>query len=359
MRKPRKGILLLPRSSSSRPPAGKSEPEESINVPSAALRLSLSPAREDAREVGLGGDEPRAVVPDAVPAAPAALLRAESLPARRREDVLPVEPRGLAAPSPLLRRPVSGAPLPRVVHQPLLRLAQEGRFVPPPPPRAPAAVGQYAHVDEHGEEEEGEEGEGRESGIPARCYFPLFVVCFVVLFSLFSLILWGASRSYKPVIAVKSMTFWRFNVQAGMDTSGVATQMLTINSTLKLSFTNRATFFGCHFTSSPLRLQYMDLRLASGDIEEFYQPRKSTRLISTVVEGIQVPLYGAGSSLSSEPTLDSPSVPLTLTFMTRSRAFILGKLVKTKFYIDIKCAMELNQKNTGKPVNLKGACSYT
>ncbi|KAF3788810.1 hypothetical protein EJ110_NYTH20322 [Nymphaea thermarum] len=218
---------------------------------------------------------------------------------------------------------------------------------------------QYAHVDEHGEEEEGEDGDGRESGIPARCYFLLFVVCFLVLFTFFSLILWGASRSYEPVIAVKSMTFWRFNVQAGMDASGVATQMLTINATVKLSFTNRATFFGCHFTSSPLRLHYMDLRLASGDIEEFYQPRKSTRLISTVVQGIQVPLYGAGSSLSSEPTMDSPSVPLTLTFMTRSRAFILGKLVKTKFYIDIKCAMELNQKNTGKPVNLKGACSYT
>ncbi|CAN6445453.1 unnamed protein product [Victoria cruziana] len=218
---------------------------------------------------------------------------------------------------------------------------------------------QYAHVDEQGEEEEEERDGGRQSGIPARCYFPLFVVCFVVLFTLFSLILWGVSRSYKPIIAVESITLWRFNVQAGMDGSGVATQMLSINSTVKLSFRNRATFFGCHVTSSPLRLHYMHLQIASGDIEEFYQPRKSTRLILTAVQGIQVPLYGAGSTLSSEPAVDSPSVPLTLTFKTRSGAFLLGKLVRTKFYTDIKCSMELDQKNMGKPVNLKSACTYT
>lgn len=40
-------------------------------------------------------------------------------------------------------------------------------------------------------------------GLPRRCYFLAFVVGFFVLFSFFSLILWGASRPQKPTITVK------------------------------------------------------------------------------------------------------------------------------------------------------------
>lgn len=53
-------------------------------------------------------------------------------------------------------------------------------------------------------EEEGLlEDEERERGFPRRCYFPAFVLGFFVLFSLFSLILWGASKPQKPKIALK------------------------------------------------------------------------------------------------------------------------------------------------------------
>lgn len=40
-------------------------------------------------------------------------------------------------------------------------------------------------------------------GIPRRCYFPAFVAGFLILFSLFSLILWAASRPQKPTITMK------------------------------------------------------------------------------------------------------------------------------------------------------------
>lgn len=53
-------------------------------------------------------------------------------------------------------------------------------------------------------EEEGllEDAESRKS-LPRRCYFLAFVLGFFVLFSLFSLILWGASRPQKPKITMK------------------------------------------------------------------------------------------------------------------------------------------------------------
>lgn len=45
--------------------------------------------------------------------------------------------------------------------------------------------------------------EGGHRGIPRRCYVLAFVVGFFVLFTFFSLILWGASRNQKPIVTMK------------------------------------------------------------------------------------------------------------------------------------------------------------
>lgn len=65
---------------------------------------------------------------------------------------------------------------------------------------------------------------------------------------------------------VQSILFENFNVQAGMDASGVPTDMLTLNSTVKIFYRNPATFFGVHVTSTPLELHYFDLKVASGHV---------------------------------------------------------------------------------------------
>lgn len=57
-------------------------------------------------------------------------------------------------------------------------------------------------------EEEGLlEDEERRKGLPRRCYFLAFVLGFFILFSMFSLILWGASRPQKPKITMKVIFF--------------------------------------------------------------------------------------------------------------------------------------------------------
>lgn len=48
--------------------------------------------------------------------------------------------------------------------------------------------------------------DGSRRGVPRRCYFPAFVLGFFVLFSFFSLILWGASRNQKPLVIMKVCT---------------------------------------------------------------------------------------------------------------------------------------------------------
>ncbi|KAJ1389098.1 hypothetical protein SESBI_38554 [Sesbania bispinosa] len=150
----------------------------------------------------------------------------------------------------------------------------------------------------HAIEEEGllDPHDATQHGFPRRCYFPAFVVGFVVLFSFFSLILWAASRPQKPAISLK--------------------------------------------------------------MPKFYQSRKSQRSIRVMVKGSHIPLYGGGASLSSINGAPVDPVPLTLSVMVRSRAYVLGKLVKPKFYKKIECTLVMDPKKMGKAISLMNKCTY-
>ncbi|MBA0585658.1 uncharacterized protein LOC105797320 [Gossypium raimondii] len=208
-------------------------------------------------------------------------------------------------------------------------------------------------------EEEGLlEDEEREQGLPRRCYVLAFVLGFFLLFSLFSLILWGASRPQKPKITMKSIRFEQFKIQAGSDFTGVATDMITMNSTVKMIYRNTGTFFGVHVTSTPLDLSYAQITIASGTMKKFHQSRKSQRSLTVIVMGNKVPLYGSGASLSSSTGTTSLPVSLKLSFVVRSRAYVLGKLVKPKFYKKIECDVTFDPKKLNVPISLKKACTY-
>lgn len=228
-------------------------------------------------------------------------------------------------------------------------------------------------MDDDGDDGYGGSGGGGWSGIPKRVrYGILFVGAFFGLFFFFALILWGASRNQRPVVTLHSATFHRFVVQAGTDASLVPTEMASLNATVKLTFRNTGTFFGVHVSSEPVTLYYTQLQLASGNIKYFYQARKSQRSLTVSVVGDKVPLYGGGSSLSSTPTtlpppkkkmppvvVPPPPVPLQLTVRLRSRAFVLGRLVKPKFHSEARCKVTMDQTKLGKPVSLKNACTYS
>ncbi|KAG4930759.1 hypothetical protein AAZX31_17G165800 [Glycine max] len=195
-------------------------------------------------------------------------------------------------------------------------------------------------------------------GFPRCCYFPAFVIGFVLLFSAFSLILWGASRPQKPAISLKSITFDQFVIQAGADMSGVATSLVSMNSSVKMTFRNTATFFGVHVTSTPVDLNYYQLTLATGTMPKFYQSRKSQRSVRVMVIGSHIPLYGGGANLNSVNGKPVEPVPLTLSVMVRSRAYVLGKLVKPKFYKKIECSIVMDPKKMGKAISLVKKCTY-
>ena len=93
-------------------------------------------------------------------------------------------------------------------------------------------------------------------------------------------------------------------------------------------------------------------------MKKFYQSRKSQRSVSVAVMGNKIPLYGSGSSLSSTTGVPTVPVALKLNFVIRSKAYVLGKLVKPKFYKGIECSITLDPKKLNAPVSLRKACTY-
>lgn len=60
--------------------------------------------------------------------------------------------------------------------------------------------------------------------------------------------------------------FRDFMMQAGSDRTGVATDMLSLNSTVRIFFRNPGTFFGVHVSSTPMELHCYRLKIASGQV---------------------------------------------------------------------------------------------
>nr|KYP61477.1 hypothetical protein KK1_015967 [Cajanus cajan] len=198
----------------------------------------------------------------------------------------------------------------------------------------------------------------RHRSLTRRYYFLAFLLAFFLLFSFFSLILWAASRPMKPTVLIKTIKFDHLRVQAGSDSTGVATDMITMNSTVKFTYRNTGTFFGVHVTSTPFDLSYSEIVIATGNLNKFYQSRKSSRLVSVAVMGNKIPLYGSGASLSSTTGMPTVPVPLKLSFVIRSRAYVLGRLVKPKYYKRVECSINLDPKKINVPVSLKKSCTY-
>ncbi|KAK4284895.1 hypothetical protein QN277_001666 [Acacia crassicarpa] len=214
------------------------------------------------------------------------------------------------------------------------------------------------HQSQHDDDDDNDDDADQGSGNNIRLYLCFFLL-FVLFFAAFSLILWGASKSYGPKVLVKSIVFENLNIQAGNDDTGVPTDMLSLNSTVRILYRNPATFFGVHVTATPLELHYYQLSLASGQMKKFYVKRKRERKVVVVVSGHQVPLYGGVSALAvARQQKKNVALPLNLTFVVRSRAHILGSLVRSKFYRRIRCSVTVHGNKLGKLNNLTHSCLY-
>lgn len=74
--------------------------------------------------------------------------------------------------------------------------------------------------------------------------------------------------------------------------------------------------------------------------------------------GDKIPMYGSGISLNTLNGTVALPVPLELNLVVRSKAYVLGKVVKTKFTKRIKCSFTYDPRKHTKAILLKNSCSY-
>lgn len=113
------------------------------------------------------------------------------------------------------------------------------------------------------EEEANEENRGLSVG---QCRFVMVVLGIVVLFSVFCSVLWGASHPFSPIVSVKSFNLHSFYYGEGIDRTGVATKILSFNSSVKVMIDSPAPYFGIHVASSTFNLTFSALALATGQV---------------------------------------------------------------------------------------------
>lgn len=113
------------------------------------------------------------------------------------------------------------------------------------------------------EEEVNEENRGLSVG---QCRAVMVVLGIVVLFSVFCSVLWGASHPFSPIVSVKSFNLHSFYYGEGIDRTGVATKILSFNSSVKVTIDSPAPYFGIHVASSTFNLTFSALTLATGQV---------------------------------------------------------------------------------------------
>ncbi|KAJ6795638.1 Uncharacterized protein M6B38_225725 [Iris pallida] len=195
-----------------------------------------------------------------------------------------------------------------------------------------------------------------DGGLSRKCQVLIALLAFVLLFATFCLIIWGISRPYKAEVVVESLLMNNFYSGEGTDATGVPTKLVTANCSLKLNVYNPAGMFGIHVTSSPINLMYSEITVATGKLQKHYQPRKSHRTVSVLLEGDKVPLYGAGAGLALSNT--GGKIPLTLDFDLFSRGDVVGKLVRVRHRKHVTCPIVVDSSKTKAVKVSQGACTY-
>ncbi|KAG8367389.1 hypothetical protein BUALT_Bualt16G0066900 [Buddleja alternifolia] len=162
-----------------------------------------------------------------------------------------------------------------------------------------------------------------------QCKCFISVLVFGLVFGGFCLIIWGASRPFNAQITVKSLTVDNLYYGEGSDRTGVPTKLLTMNCSASMVIHNPATFFGIHVSSQTVTLFYSEIVVAIGQLQRYYQPRKSTRITAVRLIGEVIPLYGTGMALAASDESDV-GIPFKLEFEIQSRGYLVGKLMFMK-----------------------------
>ncbi|GAB2225277.1 hypothetical protein Droror1_Dr00006068 [Drosera rotundifolia] len=190
------------------------------------------------------------------------------------------------------------------------------------------------------------------------CQGMVWLMGIVTVFWVFCFFVWAAGRPFNTEVSVQSLTLGDFYTSEGVDWTGVPTRILSMNCSVTILVHNTATFFGIHVSATPVNLLYYDLVVASGQFPSYYQPRKTWEATTVEVEGIGVPLYGAGAGLEAA-AFSTRGVPMRLNFTVQSRGDLVGKVIRTWRHRHVSCMMKIKFRESDTLKFREHSCTYS
>lgn len=146
-------------------------------------------------------------------------------------------------------------------------------------------------------------------------------------------------------LQLQGVEFQSFNVMQGYDRTGVPTDMVNLDATVKLSVNNPSKYYGAFVSAPAVHLSYLPRSIAHSQVPGFYQGCNSERDIIIKANAEYEPLYGAGPSLQ-QAMLENRHIPLGLIISLKSHVNVFGNIVLKYFIQTHVCNVMLNP-NTG------------
>eukprot|EP00249_Psilotum_nudum_P005935 c19336_g2_i1 orf=490-1227(+) len=138
-----------------------------------------------------------------------------------------------------------------------------------------------------------EEPEAQGSNKASQIYMAILVLLACVIFLvLFISFFWVICKPQHPRVSLKNIVFHNFFIGEGTDASGVPTKMVTLNCTVQLTLYNPSKYFKVHVNSVDASLDYSELNIAQGQVNDFAQAKQTKKTVPVIVQAVKVPIYG-------------------------------------------------------------------
>ncbi|KAJ4972354.1 hypothetical protein NE237_005453 [Protea cynaroides] len=207
--------------------------------------------------------------------------------------------------------------------------------------------------DDDDDDDESDQGDGRRHGCWRFFSFgtsPSFAwIClqlswrFMVSLGVALLLFYLVTKPPPPKVSIKISGIQQFRLGQGVDGSGVTTNLLTCNCSMKLLIDNKSKLYGLHIHPPLIDMSFERFLFASSQGLELYAKMNGPTTFRLYVGTRNKAMYGAGRNM--EDILESGKGLQLIIRMRLSSSFrVVWNLIRPRFHHHADCVLVLNRR---------------
>ncbi|XP_074293950.1 uncharacterized protein LOC141621163 [Silene latifolia] len=185
------------------------------------------------------------------------------------------------------------------------------------------------------EEIKEEDGSGRPSFV-----WMAIQLCWKLLFSLVPalLVFYLLTKPKASLLSVQGIDMEEFEIEQGVDSSGIATGYLSINISMLAMIENKSQVYRVHTTTPVLEIFFGPLPLAISKGAKVYGRCQEHKTFRTYVGIRKEATYGGGRNMQ-DMLHSQQGLPLVVTLTFNSYYRVVGALIRPVFHHHARCLL--------------------